>query len=164
MQDRMCRLPRQSQQLRRSLDVPRTLQHFNRKGFEEKSEPRVLFSPRYLDRSDTAVRTVHARNPGLQNRLELHCVQVTPTTLRSMILQAASRSTLRTHAPASMVLHLNSHRLPGQFQLHLHHRPATVQSQQLSSPSNCASCDSNVSMLRSHPSEHHSPSTRFPVK
>ena len=62
------------------------LENIDDESFHEKREAAVRLRPRHLCLHDAVLRTFHSRNAGMDESLELACVQVSPGSLRSVVV------------------------------------------------------------------------------
>src|SRR5712692_6291733 len=72
------------------------LQPVNGQPFKERREPARGLGPRQFDYSYSVLAALDARRPGVQNRLVLTSIQVSPTLLRLVVIQLAGRPAFRT--------------------------------------------------------------------
>ena len=90
-----------------STDVSCSLQDTDRKRLKHQGEPGVLARPRNGDRFDVAMNALAARNGNADFRLELHCVEMSPSAFRSCVSSRARLGAFGTAAFATGVLEIN---------------------------------------------------------
>ena len=81
--------PAEAQELLRVPDRLRGLQDVDGERLEHQREARVLRRPRQLDDLHAVPGAAHARRPGVDQRLELHRVQVPPRPLLLLVVDGA---------------------------------------------------------------------------
>src|SRR4030043_2004995 len=106
--------------------------YIDRPPHKQQREPRTLLAPRQPHLPYPMLSTVNPRRAGVKKRLELTTVQMTPRSLRSMVIQRCQDSTFRTGpTDLSQMGRPHIHPLILQIQRHPFHRPRFFNAQQV---------------------------------
>src|SRR4030042_1902405 len=124
-------VPTDPQNPSRSQDV--TLpKYIDRQPLKQQREPRPLLGPRQPPLPYPMLSAVNPRRAAMKKRLELTTVQMTPRSLRSMVIQRCQGSTFRTGpTDLSRMGRPHIHPLILQIQRHPFHRPRFFNPQQV---------------------------------
>lgn len=116
-------VPTQLQQSRYSL-LARRFQPFDRQRLEQRRKAARRLRPRQLDRLHAMVPAFRARRLGMEDRLILAGVQVSPSPLWLMVIQFACRAALRTRPIDHLVMsEVDVDLAAFQFQIYRIHKP-----------------------------------------
>ena len=95
LQDPLRLVPAQAHQPRQARNR-RLPKQPDRHRFEQSRESAPVLGPRYPDRPNPVLRTLHPRDPGAQHRSVLAGVQMAPAPLRGAVVARDALLTLRT--------------------------------------------------------------------
>ena len=115
--------PAQAQQIPGVLDAPRGLENPYRERLEEKREARSLLRPGKLDDLDLVVCALHARRLRVDQRLELHRVEMPPCPLGLLVVKRHQPSAYRANRGVLRILQPDVDAAGSHVQLHVGYVP-----------------------------------------
>ena len=121
--------PAQAKQFPRVLDAPRGLEDAYRERLEEKREARAFLGPWKLDDLDLVVGASDARRPGVDQRLELHRVEMPPCPLGLLVVKRHQPAAYRTYRGALRIFQPDVDSTCGNVQLHVGYVPLLAKSE-----------------------------------
>ena len=107
-------------------------QHIDDQALHEQGEAPFGLGPRHFHLKHAVLRALHARNPGMEEGLELAGIEVTPYPGLGMITTSQFAATGRTKPPdTGSVININIHPASCRVQLDVGNKPRVAQPQNL---------------------------------